>query len=285
MTESEIAKDYTDASNYVTDYYSVKEALVEDFADVARSAVFNFFLSSSVKEEKVDFDIYSVLAEVVLAVAPHFVLVQKGVDKFVKYAKKKVEYEILNDLDKNKMEAVAGVIVSTLEDKAKEGVKTLSSSDGFNDSAIRHYAVQAMSDANNLKNYLRGSIILEREILRLILSEVFDKDTSKRGQIKSLATKILGQKPSYDPSSLAYLGEQYELSLYRKFYEKKAYIEEITTYSMYGTINVTTNIVGMPDAVQKRILAIRHLTEIGYALGFFNLKKVQKRVSNIPVGV
>jgi hypothetical protein len=284
MTESEIAKDYADASNYLTDFYSIREALLEDYADASRDAVFNFFLYAGIKEEKVDFNIYGVLAEVTFLVAPNIGIIKAGVSKFIKFAKGKIKFDFLDELDKNKVTALAGAIVGSAEEKAKEAIKSIGASgDSFNDSAVRHFAGKAMQEATLFKSFLRASVIYERAFLRQLLSNLFDNDSAKRGTFKALTTQLLGQMPDYSVAGIIYIGKQFELELYRKFYEKTAYIK-IEKIISYGSVKEESSVVGIPEAVQKRILEIMNIPNIRYALGFWNLKTVRTQVNNIGVG-
>ena len=284
MTEAELAKDYADASNYISDFYSIKEAIVEDYADAAKTAVFNFFLKTSIKEEKVDFDMFSVLVDLTFLLMPHIKFVKTGVEKFIKIGKEKIQYEFLDDSLKKMVESLAGTLYSKAEEQAKTAISSLGksgSASNNNDSAVVHFAGKAMENTTALKSVLRQMAIFEREVIRSAISLIFDQQPAKRGQLKNLVINTIGQKPVYTPSDIIYFGKQYELKLYQQFYANKAYVEiNINHYRGSETLKV----VGMPEAVMWRIMELANLPDIFYITGFWHLKRVTKQTSGVAYG-
>lgn len=289
MSDANIAKDYTDAGNYITDYYSRNESIIDDYGDAARAAVNNFFLISTIKEEKLDFSLFSVLIEVTALVLPHVRVVKLGADKAIKAAKDMIQYDYLDDSNKDKLKAIAGKLAEKAEDLAKDNIKKVpeavagGKAGGLDENAVRIYAVKANDEVGRLKGVMRGFVIFEREVMRNSLSLMYENKPERRGRLKNmLAQEILGSLPVYDPTEIQNFGKRYELSLYRKFYEKKAY-QKWHIYFNYHNNLTSVSIEGLPAAVGKRVVALSGMPTLRDAVIPWNLRIVRHYESLVRI--
>lgn len=273
--------DYTRAGEYITDYFDKQETIMNEFGNSIRDALTNFFLISTIPEEKVDSPLLSLLFDLAWVAAPQIRIVSVGLSKVQDYYKKGIRERILNDDNKKKLDAVAGELVKKAEELVKgkiSGQINKQSTDSSSSDSVNKFTSKTIDDAGKLRRALLAMVWYEREVFRKSRDLMFDTQPDKRGKLKDIFEKTLGPIPTFDMSAIDEFGKRYELTLYKRFFEKKGqfkyYSYKPFLNSPYHTVITVENI---PKEVVKRVTEIKKSVTEELAFREWTMEKVYKK--------
>ena len=214
--------DYGKAYKHIDEYYRIRYAKIEDFGNGARDAISNFVDTSSIKNEtKVGFGFASLLIDIGLSMLPATKFIQTGLGKIAKLAKGRVRYEVWDEHNKAKLQAVLGTLYEKGEEAAKSAISTGSNDEDESGSAAG-FAVSARDAARNVTELLRLHVEFENSVMSACLDLANETRPDRKGQLAQMFYGILGPKPVYDPKEIDAYYKKVELEMYRKFYERSA---------------------------------------------------------------
>jgi hypothetical protein len=268
----DVGVDYTRAVKLIDEYYTTQLEIANGFIDSADRALLNFFLTSSIKEEKVDFDLLGLLIDTVTVFIPHVKIVKMTVGKLTKSAQKAGVF--LEELTKEKIKAVAEELYDKAEEAAKGKVKSAiqkAMDDGSsedNDGNLKKAAVQVNDELGNWRRAWIGMILFERLTMEKCLDLIYENRQNKRGKLNETFKKIFEPMPVYDSNSLAYFQKSYEINLYRQFWHKKGYwIRTVKDSPSNRNVRLeTTELKVIPNAVGERVKELLQMPTVQSAL-------------------
>ncbi|MDQ4122861.1 MAG: hypothetical protein M3209_15600 [Acidobacteriota bacterium] len=280
--------DYVRAGKYITEYYGTQESILHEFGNVTRDAITNFFLKSTVPEEKIDFSILGLLFDLAWVIAPEVKIISIGLGKVKDYYKKEIREAFLDEQNKKKLDEVAGDFVKKAEDLVKgtiaNKVKNLGNSSADNKSGTdnaHNFTAQAIDDAGKLRRALITMCLYEREVMNKCLDLMYDNKPEKHGSLQKTFEQMLGPKPAFDAAALENFGKQYEINLYKGFYAKRGKLRYYIWRTPYRDLTTIT-VEDIPSAVLNRVKEIKKPATDEAAVRDWNLKKVYKIETAIP---
>ncbi len=265
----DIGVDFSQASSCITDYYATYDTIIDDLGEAAHDAIFNFFLYSSIEEEKVGFSILDLLFEVAFAVLPGEKFAKIAMAKAKKFYQDGIREIFISERNKTRLDAVAGALVKQAEEEAKKQLKSLLGKDSSSDTP-QEFTAKAIDEAGKWARGLTAMATYERLMMRSCLDLIYEHKPERRGRLHTtFAQEILGPQPTYDPESIASFQKGYELEMYRRYYAPKAY-QLITTRTEYHrNPKMTTTIHGIPSKVRQRVKELSYAaTETSAVLGW-----------------
>lgn len=273
--------DYTRAGEYITDYYDKRESMLNEFEKSIRDAITNFFLISTIPEEKAGFPLLSILFDLVWVIAPEVKIVAFGLTKVKDYYKSGVREMFFDEGNKKKLDAVA----SDLAKKAEEMVKgTISGqvkkigNDSSKDDNANKFTSKAIDEAAQIRRALIAMLWYEREVMRRSKDLMYDNKPEKRGKLKATFETLLGPPTLFDTAAFEEFGKNYEVNLYKKFYEKKGKFKYFTYQPFYNSPYKTViTVENIPKEVVNRIKEIKKAATEELAFRDWTMEKVYKR--------
>lgn len=271
--------DFSKASKYIDEFYTIRAAIVDEFGDGARDAISNFVNISSIKDKEVTFDALSLLIDLGLTMLPGTKFLQIGLGKVANLAKGPLKYEIWDKNNKDKLQAVMGKLYELGEEKAKSLI--MPSSDGVDSSSAAGFAVNSLDGARKLSVSMKSNVMFERNVMSACLDLMADSQPDKSGKLyQTFANTILGPKPVYDPNEIEAFYKKFELRLYQKFYWETAYIKRSVIFNHFSE-QVSETVVGIPDAVAARIMQLTRIPSLFGSVHLWGLRVRHERRSTL----
>lgn len=256
-----IMKDYIDAHNYVTDFYTAYTNMHTSLVRAAHRAIDQFTAHSSIKDpaNSLGGNIAFQLIYFTLAILPGAAIVKEGFEKVTKAAQLAMNGDRLATIVGKGAERIASGIYEAAKPQAPSG-------------AGEHGAAgAALTDLSTLDTQGTAKIEKERDRVRSYVTELKGIDASKLKQVDF----FLGPKPVYNPDVIKLFERDYELGLYRNYYRVNSFIDASTCGMFYAKTHYEP--AGIPLAVQDRVLHLsgyQHL--VNTKIGRDNILKVMR---------
>ncbi len=210
-----VSKDYTDAQNYVTDFYSTYAQIHTGLSGATHRAIDKFTNYSTIPESRLGANVAYQLVRVVLGILPGASAAITLVDKLTNGLELAV--------DAARIATVAGVVAQ----RTAAGVYAAVAAPGGGEQ--REAAAKALDDLSKFSTEGAERIEKERREKRFNV-EVIGNDTAWRGKILEVVRQSLGPKPEYRADLIQKFEKEYELKLYREYYATRASVDEVQNF-------------------------------------------------------
>ena len=247
-------KDYTDAHNYITDYYNDLADIAEDIWEAARDGIAQFVETSSIPEERLTDHFVFKLIGAVLDVVPSLAPVKTALSALATGG------EVVKQLV-----AVAG------EREATDAYAAAASRAGSSQEAARG----ARDFVKAMAPLARQAVIEQRKNQRAALELYAGQHPEMRGALYAIVVGALGPQPKYNAATITAFGTKYEIELYKTFYAPKAHVEVMSHIDRRSgrTQGSRTTVRGVPDAVLGRLVTLTGAASYEAAVLDWNLPR------------
>jgi hypothetical protein len=247
---AEFARDYTDAQNYVTDFYSTAARIQDDLAEAAHRSINKFTEVTGIPDSRLGANIAYQAIRIVLGILP-------GASSVI---------GIFDAVSRGLALATSGARLATMagvvSQRAAAGVFTAQNAPG---AGTRPAAIEALDTLSRFDTEGAARIERERAEARDRVAQI--GRTSSRLAIfreiagVSLLSEVrtdLGPLPVYDAATIQRFEQEYELRLYREYYVRNAWIDHRPP-SFFGRPYTSYVINQVPGATRRRILSLHRL--------------------------
>jgi len=231
-----VARDYTDAQDYVTDFYSTAAAVHRAMVSASHRSINRFTETSQILDSRLAANVTYQLVRIVLGILPG----AKGV------------VELFDALRAGTSIAANGArlatIAATIAQRSAAGVSTAVVPGTGNE---RREAVHALDTLTAFDTDGAQRIETERAMSRTAV-EALGRDPVNRHQMRAVAESLLGPAPVLVATDLRRFEAEYELRLYAAYYQVHGRIVRSTPTSLLR-VYTDYRIYDIPEAVQARV--------------------------------
>jgi hypothetical protein len=234
------SRDYTNAQQYVTDFYSTQARIHDDLGEATHRAINKFTEISSIPVTALRANIVYQLVRVALGVLP-------GASGVI---------ELFDRLSAGLQLATNGARLATIA-----GVVSQRGAAGIYGAAIAprggERQMAAVSALDSLSRFdTEGAQAIERERAEIrSLVEKIGADPTLHSTVYQEVVNGLGRLPVYDASVIQQFEKEYELRLYQNYYVEHGWINHKPP-SLIGSPYTSYSIVDVPPSSQRRILEL-----------------------------